>query len=200
VLRRGPREGFTEIDSTRVDTPGPVGPRPSPYAAEAERQQSAPPSDVVVFRPRTVKVDRARSVIRMPSFEAVEKDPVLYAHTSRVLHLEANPGDARGLVQAHGDRDLWVNAPPVPPSTPGRVRPRHQPGLPCPGRALQLASLARRVLRGRRLATPPSLEAPNPPLAKRARAGTTLRARHRSFACAAGSLVGAAVGFALNKY
>jgi hypothetical protein len=79
----GPREGFVEIDSTSVDTPGPVGPRPSQYADEAERQASAPPSDMVVFRPRTVKLDRARSVIRMPSFEAVEKDPVLDAHASR---------------------------------------------------------------------------------------------------------------------
>ncbi|MEJ0006047.1 MAG: hypothetical protein WDM77_06570 [Steroidobacteraceae bacterium] len=36
-------------------------------------------------------------------------DPVLYAHASRILHLEANPGNARALVQRHGDVDVWLN-------------------------------------------------------------------------------------------
>ncbi|MBP9685116.1 MAG: DUF3362 domain-containing protein, partial [Rhodoferax sp.] len=49
-------------------------------------------------------------------------DPVLYAHASRVLHLETNPGNARALVQAHGEgvtaRDVWVNAPPIALTTP----------------------------------------------------------------------------------
>ncbi len=40
------------------------------------------------------------------------------AHASRILHLESNPGNARCLVQRHGDRDLWVNPPPVPLTTP----------------------------------------------------------------------------------
>ncbi len=43
---------------------------------------------------------------------------VLYAHANRVLHLETNPGNARALVQKHGDVDLWMNAPPIPLSTP----------------------------------------------------------------------------------
>jgi len=47
-------------------------------------------------------------VIRLPSYEAVAEDPVLYAHASRVLHLESNPGNARALLQRHGDRDLLV--------------------------------------------------------------------------------------------
>ena len=60
---------------------------------------------------------RARTVIRMPSFEQVARDPVLYAHASRVLHLETNPGNARALVQRHGDRDVWLNPPPIPLTT-----------------------------------------------------------------------------------
>ena len=47
---------------------------------------------------------RERSVIRLPSYEQVRSDPVLYAHANRVLHLETNPGNARALVQAHGGR------------------------------------------------------------------------------------------------
>jgi uncharacterized radical SAM protein YgiQ len=64
---------------------------------------------------------RERSVIRLPSYEQVRADPVLYAHASRVLHLETNPGNARALVQAHGEgttaRDVWINPPPVPLTT-----------------------------------------------------------------------------------
>ncbi|MCR5858851.1 YgiQ family radical SAM protein [Mesorhizobium sp. J428] len=54
------------------------------------------------------------TVIRLPSFEQVETDKDAYARASRVLHREANPGNARPLVQRHGDRDLWLNPPPIP--------------------------------------------------------------------------------------
>ena len=64
---------------------------------------------------------RDRSVIRLPSYEQVKSDPVLYAHASRVLHLETNPGNARAIVQAHGEgrtaRDVWINPPPIPLTT-----------------------------------------------------------------------------------
>ena len=70
----------------------------------------------------SVKVPpRDRSVIRLPSYEQVKSDPVLYAHANRVLHLETNPGNARALVQAHGDgttaRDVWITPPPIPLTT-----------------------------------------------------------------------------------
>jgi hypothetical protein len=64
------------------------------------------------------KLDRARTAIRLPSYEQVASDPVLYAHASRTFHLESNPGNARALVQAHGERDVWLNPPPIPLSTP----------------------------------------------------------------------------------
>ncbi|WP_425073392.1 YgiQ family radical SAM protein [Sagittula sp. S175] len=57
------------------------------------------------------------TVIRLPSFEQVTTDKDAYARASRVLHREANPGNARALVQRHGDRDLWLNPPPIPLST-----------------------------------------------------------------------------------
>ncbi len=64
---------------------------------------------------------RERSVIRLPSYEQIKSDPVLYAHANRVLHLETNPGNARALVQAHGEgrtaRDVWINPPPIPLTT-----------------------------------------------------------------------------------
>jgi uncharacterized radical SAM protein YgiQ len=42
---------------------------------------------------------------------------VLYAHASRILHLESNPGNARALVQRHGNLDVWLNPPPIPLTT-----------------------------------------------------------------------------------
>lgn len=67
------------------------------------------------------RLPRERTVIRLPSFEQVKSDPVLYAHANRVLHLETNPGNARALVQAHGEgstaRDVWINPPPIPLTT-----------------------------------------------------------------------------------
>jgi uncharacterized radical SAM protein YgiQ len=55
--------------------------------------------------------------VRLPAFEKVRNDPILYAHASRVLHQEANPYNARPLVQKHGNREIWVNPPPIPLET-----------------------------------------------------------------------------------
>ena len=114
-------DDWTEIDSTHVDDPGPVDDHPDPYAMaptsqSTEATKSDSSSKIVRFRKRT-RIDRQRSVIRLPSYEQVRKDPVLYAHASRVLHLETNPGNARALIQRHGNKDLWLNPPPIPLTT-----------------------------------------------------------------------------------
>lgn len=54
------------------------------------------------------------SVVRLPSYETVAEDREAYARASRVLHRESNPGNARPLVQRHGDRELWLTPPPIP--------------------------------------------------------------------------------------
>jgi uncharacterized radical SAM protein YgiQ len=110
---------WIEIDSARIDLPGALNPPVDPYAMEDKKQAQAVASSgsgaqVVRFIREVKNVDRARSVIRMPSFDAVAGDPVLYAHASRILHVEANPGNARALVQRHNDRDVWINPPPIP--------------------------------------------------------------------------------------
>jgi uncharacterized radical SAM protein YgiQ len=119
LLGSGTREGWTEIDSTHLDTPGPVERHPDPYALEPEIAAAAkvaaePGVQVVRFTRRVPTADRSRSYIRMPSFEQVRDDPVLYAHASRILHMESNPGNARALVQRHGVSDVWLNPPPLP--------------------------------------------------------------------------------------
>ncbi len=123
-VRRGLPADWMEIDSTELDTPGPLAPRSDPYAAEDERKQtlstapSAASGNVVKFYRKVPNAQRDRSVIRLPSFEQVSDDAVLYAHASRILHLEANPGNARALVQRHGTFDVWLNPPPIPLTTP----------------------------------------------------------------------------------
>ena len=124
-LRQDTPEGWWEIDSTRVDRPGRVDTIVSPYvntqdteacAAKQAEGEAAPGAKVLRFVPDARK-NRARSVIRLPSYEKVRNDKVLYAHASRVLHLETNPGNARALVQAHGRQELWLNPPAEPLTT-----------------------------------------------------------------------------------
>ncbi|WP_213954033.1 YgiQ family radical SAM protein [Variovorax sp. dw_954] len=80
-----------------------------------------PAGEGTTARERIKVPPRDRSVIRLPSYEQVRSDPILYAHANRVLHLETNPGNARALVQAHGEgttaRDVWINPPPIPLTT-----------------------------------------------------------------------------------
>ena len=124
--RKSVPEGWIEIDSTHLDAPGPITPHTDPYAMDPRAQgQAAPQGEaasqggerVVRFVRRVKNADRGRSVIRMPSYEQVAADPVLYAHANRILHLEANPGNARALVQRHGDTEVWLNPPPIPLTT-----------------------------------------------------------------------------------
>jgi uncharacterized radical SAM protein YgiQ len=119
TLEARPRD-VVELDSTDLDVPGPVGPPVDPYAMEPGKAPARTRTLVPLRRREKVAVlrhDRARTVVRLPSFEQVRDDAVLYAHASRILHLEANPGNARALVQRHGDRDVWINPPPLPLST-----------------------------------------------------------------------------------
>ena len=120
----GTRAGFAEIDSTALDKPGTIDAKPDPYAMEEARKDAAcstgdaaPAAAAALIQLKPRKVDRSLQVIRMPSFEDVGADPVLYAHASRILHLEANPGNARALVQRHGHADVWINPPPIPLTT-----------------------------------------------------------------------------------
>ena len=121
-VRREPPAGWIEIDSTSIDEPGPLAPPVDPYAFAPARHSSpaagAPATvRVVRFERQVPNAMREKSVIRMPSHEEVRDDPVLYAHASRILHVESNPGNARALVQRHGDADVWLNPPPIPLTT-----------------------------------------------------------------------------------
>ncbi len=130
-----------EIDSTEVDRPGRIDSHINPYQTTSEQAaeqgttcakeegEAASPlgaaTQALKFIPnatgRIKMPPRERTVIRLPAYEQVKSDPVLYAHANRVLHLETNPGNARALVQRHGEghiaRDVWINPPPIPLAT-----------------------------------------------------------------------------------
>jgi len=133
IVKQAPK-GWMEIDSTRIDRPGKVDAVVSPYDSEdtgscesqattqattqASSQVETKQFETAVPLKSIVKsLDRNRTVIRLPSYEKVNADSVLYAHASRVLHLETNPGNARALVQKHDDKDIWLNPPPYPLTT-----------------------------------------------------------------------------------
>jgi uncharacterized radical SAM protein YgiQ len=133
-LRKAIPEGWSEIESTKLDRPGKVEQHTDPYemkmgkgdaSCATEDAKDAQLNSVegtktiaLVPNPRLKpKADRTTQVVRLPSYEEVASNPVMYAHASRVLHLEANPGNARALVQKHGDREVWLNPPPLPLTT-----------------------------------------------------------------------------------
>jgi uncharacterized radical SAM protein YgiQ len=126
-----PSDEWHELDSLAMDTPGRVDKHPDPYAStfpspassggaggEGQSNTTHPVHFISKDQRRAALLAaRAHTVIRLPAYEQVEKNPVLYAHASRVFHLESNPGNARALAQAHGDRDVWLNPPPIPLTT-----------------------------------------------------------------------------------
>ena len=128
-IRRDTPQDYSEIDSTRIDRPGRIDTIVNPYIntrelSDCEKQRRNAQqfgmdengAQVVAFT-QPQKLDRARTVIRLPSFEKVRNDRALYAHANRVLHLETNPGNARALVQQHDGKDIWLNPPPLPLTT-----------------------------------------------------------------------------------
>jgi uncharacterized radical SAM protein YgiQ len=133
-VRKSIPMGWDEVESTKLDRPGKVDQPIDPYEMKMGKGDASCATDngnansdlpdgtkpiaiVPSLRAKKPRADRSKQVVRLPAYEEVSQDPVLYAHASRVLHLEANPGNARALVQKHGDREVWLNPPPIPLTT-----------------------------------------------------------------------------------
>jgi uncharacterized radical SAM protein YgiQ len=135
VIRDSTPAGWTEIDSSRIDWPGKIDDIPNPYEmkdtenmtcstnGDDDNEVASDEPDVMAIKivpmplHRKADLDPNKTAIRLPSFEKVRNDSALYAHASRVLHQEANPYNARPLIQKHGTREIWVNPPPIPLET-----------------------------------------------------------------------------------
>jgi uncharacterized radical SAM protein YgiQ len=120
-----PISNWLEVMSTELDIPGAIDAHVDPYAMTPDGPTAQTPEGTAPVRivPKAERLAarqelRARTVIRLPDYDQVRNNPALYAHASRVFHLESNPGNARALRQAHGERDVWLNPPPIPLTTP----------------------------------------------------------------------------------
>ncbi len=115
-------QGWLEKDSSDVDQIGKITPHSNPYQelpdCEKKTENTDQQEKVIQFQRHIPNKQRAQTVIRLPDYEKVKDDPVLYAHASRVMHSETNPGNARALIQRHGNRQVWINPPPIPLTTP----------------------------------------------------------------------------------
>jgi uncharacterized radical SAM protein YgiQ len=146
-LRKVMPENWTEIDSTMIDVPGKVEKHKNPYQIEEneklndaaggekkalscgsggrvsdnQNDKKEDPNEVktlnIIANTQAIDTDPEGSYIRIPSFEQIKNDKILYAHCSRIFHRETNPGNARALVQRHGRNDIWMNQPPIPLTT-----------------------------------------------------------------------------------
>lgn len=127
VIRKEPMPGWKGMDSRKIDQLHKIDPIPHPYGADdVGCKNLSGPSDVKIFdndAPKAISVQPARpkpwenTYVLLPSFEKVSIDKYLYAHASRILHQEQNPGCARALFQRHAERAIWVNPPAWPLST-----------------------------------------------------------------------------------
>jgi uncharacterized radical SAM protein YgiQ len=116
IMRRELPADWARLDASALDKPGRIDPHPHPYRDEPICSGREPPSQAPqVAAPG--RFPRERTLVQLPSYAQVRADPVRYAHAARVFHLETNPGNARVLVQAHGERWLWLNPPPIPLTT-----------------------------------------------------------------------------------
>ncbi len=131
VIRKEPLPDWRGVDSTAIDKVGKIDPIPNPYGADdvgcgtfSEFKQqgidlSLPPATeakaIVVQPPRQKPWEQ--TYVKLPAFEQVSVNKPLYAHASRILHQETNPGCARAIMQRHGDRSIWINPPAYPLET-----------------------------------------------------------------------------------
>jgi uncharacterized radical SAM protein YgiQ len=115
-IREIPKD-WNIVNSSEIDTPGKIDQIASPYQ-ESPPCDDKPDNEIKQdFKLKKPRLDRLKTVIKIPSFQQVSESKPLYAHASRVFHQETNPGNARALVQAHGNRYLWLNPPPLPLET-----------------------------------------------------------------------------------
>ncbi|CAI8186695.1 MAG: Ribosomal protein S12 methylthiotransferase RimO [Glaciecola sp. HTCC2999] len=115
------------VDSTSLDKIGKIEPILSPYVmipdcpTDAEKVDPAKDvtqtEQVVTIQPDAKRKPWEKVYVKLPAYETVRDNKMLYAHTSRIFHQETNPGCARALMQRHGDRHIWLNPPAMPLET-----------------------------------------------------------------------------------
>ena len=115
------------VDSTSLDKIGKIEPIISPYVmlpdCPTDADKVDPSKDVtqteqvITIQPDAKRKPWEKVYVKLPAYETVRDNKMLYAHTSRIFHQETNPGCARALMQRHGDRHIWLNPPAMPLET-----------------------------------------------------------------------------------
>ena len=143
-ISKTPLPGWRGIDSRDIDRPGKIDPISSPYQdmtpsncdkadevtesgvtiVSAKKQSTEPdvtkdavPIQISDYQNKTWNKKYKpweKTYVKLPSYEQVSVNKMLYAHASRIFHQEVNPASARALVQSHGDRIIWLNPPALP--------------------------------------------------------------------------------------
>ncbi|MGY6216447.1 YgiQ family radical SAM protein [Methylolobus aquaticus] len=110
-------EGWRVLEPA-APPPGTLAPvATDPYAETPVACATASPDEGSREAVIQIKRRHLRTAIRLPDYTAIKDDTLLYAHASRLLHLETNPHNARPLIQRHGDQEVWVNPPAFPLET-----------------------------------------------------------------------------------
>ncbi|MBB1317830.1 YgiQ family radical SAM protein [Shewanella sp. SR43-4] len=128
TMRKEPMPGWRGMDSRKIDQLHKIEPLPSPYGADdVGCSNLSGPTDEKIFdndAPKAISVQPPRpkpwekTYVLLPAYNKVSEDKYLYAHASRILHQEQNPGCARALFQPHdANRGVWVNPPAWPLNT-----------------------------------------------------------------------------------
>lgn len=143
-ISKTPLVGWRGIDSRDIDRPGKIDPISSPYqdmtpsncdkadevtesgvtivsaknqSTEPDVTKDAVPIQIADYQNKTWNKKYKpweKTYVKLPSYEQVSVNKMLYAHASRIFHQEVNPASARALVQSHGDRIIWLNPPALP--------------------------------------------------------------------------------------
>ena len=131
IMVKQPLAGWRGKDSTTLDAPGMIDAIINPYIdttkmSNCEASNGTNPEPVAAkdaVQTLSIKPMAAyepvkgqpwfKTYAKLPSYDVVKSDPIMYAHASRVMHHETNPGSARALYQEHGNKALWVNPPAI---------------------------------------------------------------------------------------
>ncbi|WP_306520292.1 YgiQ family radical SAM protein [Rheinheimera sp.] len=131
VILKDALPGWRGVDSTAIDKVGKIDPIPNPYGADdvgCSSYSEFAKEGIDLTKPQIVEAKAVmvqpakpkpweQTYVKLPAFEQVSVNKPLYAHASRILHQETNPGCARAILQRHGDRHIWVNPPAFPLTT-----------------------------------------------------------------------------------
>ena len=100
---KGLLEGWDELDLTEIADVQPLE-RYREFIAEQDKSLGNDQK-------------KKNTVIRIPSYNQINNDSLLYAFASRILHIDFANNKSCAFIQQHDNRDIWINPPTIPLTT-----------------------------------------------------------------------------------